>query len=86
MRIWNQWVAEGHTERDAKSPRPLKANTRENRQIVRSALPNRTTTSRPLVRKWACSQHSYYPLVICNDVCSSMNCQYGSRYFDFPLQ
>lgn len=48
MRIWNQWVAEGHTERHAGSQRPPMTNAREDRHIVRSALQNRTTTSRTI--------------------------------------
>lgn len=42
MFVWNQWIAEGHTERYT---RPLMTNDEEERQIGRSALQNRTTTS-----------------------------------------
>ncbi|GFX80673.1 hypothetical protein TNCV_499401 [Trichonephila clavipes] len=33
MRIQNQWLAEGHIERHAVSPRPLMTNARENRHF-----------------------------------------------------
>ena len=45
MRIWNQWVTEGHTEQHEGSQRPSMTNTREDRHIMRSALQNRITTS-----------------------------------------
>ena len=48
MRIWNRWVQEGHTERHAGSQRPPATNAREDRHVVRSALQDRTATSRTL--------------------------------------
>ena len=45
MRIWNQWVAEGHTEWYAGSQSPPMTNAWEDRHIVRSALQNHITTS-----------------------------------------
>ncbi|GFU18816.1 hypothetical protein TNCV_1085581 [Trichonephila clavipes] len=40
IRIWNQWVAEGHAEQHAGYPPHPVTNARENRHIVRSALQN----------------------------------------------
>ncbi|GFU72693.1 hypothetical protein TNCV_193801 [Trichonephila clavipes] len=37
MRIWIQWVPEGHTERHPGSPRPPTTGAQEDRYIVRSA-------------------------------------------------
>ncbi|GFS73428.1 hypothetical protein TNCV_1101541 [Trichonephila clavipes] len=46
MRMRNQWVAESQIERHAGSSRPSMTKARENRHIMRSALQNRTITSR----------------------------------------
>ncbi|GFS72492.1 hypothetical protein TNCV_2116351 [Trichonephila clavipes] len=48
MRIWKQWVAEGHTKMHVGSPRPPMINPREDKHIVRSALLNRKTTLRTI--------------------------------------
>lgn len=48
MRIWNQLVAEDHTEQHALSQRPPMTNVRKDRHIVRSTLKKRTTTSRTI--------------------------------------
>ena len=44
IRIWNQWVTEGHTERHAGSQHPPMTNSRENRNTVKLALQNSITT------------------------------------------
>lgn len=86
MGIWNQWVAEYHTEWQARYERPLMTNDRKNRHIVRLALQNCTTTSWTIIRKWTCFQQAQYPLVLCDYVCSSMNRQHGDHYSAFPWQ
>ncbi|GFV61214.1 hypothetical protein TNCV_500061 [Trichonephila clavipes] len=48
MRIWDQWVTEGHTEWHAGSSRPPTIKAREDRQIGKLALQNRTTTTRTI--------------------------------------
>ncbi|GFW45837.1 hypothetical protein TNCV_4495571 [Trichonephila clavipes] len=81
MRIWNQWVADSQTVQHTGSLCPPMTNAREDRRIVRSALQNRTTTSRTVSRKWACLQHAQYSLVWCDDVCSSVVSRQGGHYF-----
>ena len=44
MQAWNQWVAEGHTERNAGSQCPPMINAQEDRYIVKSTLENHITT------------------------------------------
>ncbi|GFS50462.1 uncharacterized protein TNCV_3196891 [Trichonephila clavipes] len=51
MRIWNQWVAEVHTERHAGSSRPPMTNAQEDRHIVKLAMQNRTSTSETITQK-----------------------------------
>ena len=46
LRIWKQWVPEGHAERHAGSQRIPVTNYREDKHIVKSALQNRIITSR----------------------------------------
>ncbi|GFX51375.1 hypothetical protein TNCV_3103081 [Trichonephila clavipes] len=79
MRKGNQWVIEGHTEWNVGSPRHPITNTRDDRHIVRHILHLES-----LVRKLACLQPAHYPLVSCDDVCSSEDCQQCDHYFDFP--
>ena len=86
MRIWNQWVAEGHTKRHVGSQRTPMTIVWEDRQTLRSALQNCITISRDISQKMSMLEARPFSLVHCVEVWSSAIYQFSNHYFGFPWQ
>lgn len=76
-RIWNLWIPDSQKECRKGSQRPPIPNNREDRQLNRNALRDRTTTLRILSQKMRSFARQKCRHEQFKHVCSSMNCQYG---------
>lgn len=85
MRIWNKWVADGHTERHADLNALLWLAARvQNYFQVGLVKSHSRITDIFSENGHVCS--ALYPLVFCDDVCSIVDCQNVDHYCGFPGQ